>query len=211
MSTINLVADGEFRRIWLRPLHTVNIVGIMGTGKTTLARYLYSLYKMGRAKKYRAVSVYFQYDRNKIDDFLEALEEVDSYAAYVVIDDLSFAAVYLDRTTRELMHSVSKIRHRNRRVKKWVIVTIQHYSKASLPFLRMAGTKILTSLTSTEEIEALRESFPIQVLWDYYYLYTREPSRHWILVNWLGQIGISRFRRPRRRCWDVVVSGPECV
>jgi len=209
--TINLVADTQFKRIWLKPLHTINIVGIMGTGKTTLARYIYSLYKMGRKRKYQAVSVYFQYDKNKIEDFFEAIESIEAYAVYVVIDDLSFAATYLDKATRELLHGVSKIRHRNKRVKRWVIVTIQHYSKASLPFLRLAATKILTSLTSTEEIEVLREAFPIQVLWDYYHLYVREPTRHWILINWLGQIGISRFRRPRRRCWDIVINGQKCV
>ena len=211
MEASTLVVDGEFRRVWLRPLHTVNIVGLMGTGKTTLARYLYSVFKWGRNEKYRAVSVYFQYDKNKIEDFFEALESIEAYAAYVVLDDLSFAATHLDRATRELLHGVAKVRHRNRRVRRWVIVTIVHYSKAALPFLRLAATKILTSLTSTEEIEALREAFPVQTLWDYYHLYTREPTRHWILVNWLGQIGISRFRRPRRRCWDIVVNGPRCV
>ena len=211
MEEVSLAADTGFRRVWLRPLHTINIVGIMGTGKTTLARYLYSLYKMGRTRRYQAVSLYFQYDRDKVDDFFEAIEALESYAAFVVLDDLSFAATYLDKATRELLHGVAKIRHRNRRVKRWVVVTIQHYSKASLPFLRLAATKILTSLTSTEEIEVLREAFPVQVLWDYYPLYTREPTRHWILVNWLGQLGIARFRKPRRRCWDIVVNGPECV
>ncbi|MEB3861207.1 MAG: hypothetical protein GSR84_03180 [Desulfurococcales archaeon] len=193
--------------VWVKPLHQISIVGTMGSGKTTLARYLYSRYRWGRAKR-GVVSVYFQFEREKIDVFWETLESLDAYYAYIVIDDISFS---LSRGDREFLHRLAKIRHANPSVKRWVVVTIMHYSRATLPFIRQSHSKILTSLADPEEIEQLRWSFKLESLWDYYDVYRTMPTSHWALFNWLGNIFITRFPRPRRRCWDIVVSGPECV
>ena len=195
------------RMKWLKPLHMINLVGIMGSGKTTLLRKLYSEFRRGRRN---VVAIYFQYDRSKIEDFFREIKRVKATHVYVAIDDISFS---ISRTDRDFLHRLSKIRHENRRVKRWAIATAMHYSRATLPFLRQAATKILLSLNDPEEIENLKWSFTTTALWDYYYTYTAYPTAHFILVNWLGQIFITRFTRPRRnaRCWDVVVSGPECV
>ncbi len=195
------------RLVWVKPLHHISIIGTMGSGKTTLARYLYSRYRWGRTKR-GVASVYFQFDREKLGEFWEAVKALDTYYAYIVIDDISFS---LSRGDREFLHSLAKIRHMNPRVKRWVLVTVMHYSRATLPFVRQSHSKILTSLADPEEIEQLRWSFKLEALWDYYDVYRMNPSGHWALFNWLGSIFITRFPRPRRRCWDIVVNGPRCV
>lgn len=208
MSQINQGLDTQkVKLIWVKPLHQISIVGTMGSGKTTLARYLYSRYRWGRTKR-GVVSVYFQFDRENLDKFWETLKQLDTYYAYVVIDDISFS---LSRGDREFLHRLAKIRHLNRKVKRWVIVTAMHYSRATLPFVRQSHTKILTSLADPEEIEQLRWSFKLESLWDYYDVYRLMPTSHWILINWLGNIFITKFKKPRKKCWDIVVSGPACV
>lgn len=196
---------------WVKPLHLVNLIGTMGSGKTTLLRKLYSLYKVGRRSD-SSVSVYFQYkhDKKLIEKFWDTIKELEGYRyVFIAIDDISFTGY--DKLTRSFMRSLTKVRHINRTVDRWVIATAMHYSKATLPFLRFGHTKILTSLTDPEEIENLRWTFTTKALWDYYFLYTSDPFGHWVLVNWLGQIFISKVYRPRHRCWDIVVSGPKCV
>ncbi len=192
---------------WVRPLHMINIVGTMGSGKTTLLRRLYSEFRRGRRG---VTSIYFQYDKDKAEEFWETVRSVEAAHVFVAIDDISFS---LTRGDREFLHRLSKIRHMNPRVKRWAVATSMHYSRATLPFLRQAATKILTSLNDPEEIENLKWTFTTQALWDYYYTYTAYPTEHFILVNWLGQIFITRFTKPRRhaRCWDIVVNGPRCV
>ncbi|ALL00066.1 hypothetical protein Pyrde_0016 [Pyrodictium delaneyi] len=191
---------------WVRPLHQINIVGVMGAGKTTLLMKLWALFKRNHRP---ATSIYFQFERDLLDEFWEAVKSIETPYAYVAIDDISFA---LSRGDREFLHSLTKIRHLNRRVKKWVVATAMHYGKATLPFLRQSHTKVLLSLVEPEEIESLRWSFTVQALWDYYYVYVSDPLGHWALFNWLGQIFITRIHKPRRvRCWDIVVNGPECV
>lgn len=188
-------------------MHMINVVGIMGSGKTTLLRRLYSEFRRGRRD---VISIYFQYDREKEEEFWKAIKEVKARHVFVAIDDISFS---LSRADRAFLHKLSKIRHLNPSVYRWAVATAMHYSRATLPFLRQAATKIITSLNDPEEIENLKWSFTTQALWDYYYTYTAYPTAHFILVNWLGQIFITRFTRPRRqaRCWDIVISGPRCV
>jgi len=211
MSEVTVSQNYSFRRRWLRPYHQIGIIGIPGTGKTTLARWLYSIYRWGRSSNGLVKSVYFQYEKDKQEDFFQAVRELRATYAYVVIDDLSFAMQAMSRATREFLHNIMKIRHLNTSVKHWVVVFIAHYSRAVLPVLRQSATRILTAIPEPEEIEHLAYAFTRQLLWDYYYLYTSQPGAHWIAVNWLGQLGIARFRKPKQRCWDIVVSGPECV
>jgi hypothetical protein len=182
----------------------------MGSGKTTLLRKLYSRYKWGKHSS-TVTSVYFQYihDEDAHAKFFETLKSIKTKYVYVAIDDISFQGY--DKLTRMFMHRLSKIRHINRNVKRWVVATAMHYSRAALPFLRFGHVKILTSLTDPEEIENLRWSFTTKALWDYYRLYTQDPFGHWILVNWLGNIFITKVGKPHSKCWDVVVNGPPCI
>jgi len=190
------------------PFLLINIIGHIGTGKTTLAFYLWRRWKWVTLSKYVG-NIYFQYDRSKVSEFWEAIKNYKKERAWVVVDDISFA---IGQKDREFLHTLTKLRHFNPRVKRWVVVTIMHYSRATLPFLRQAGVKILTSLTDPEEIEALRWSFTTSALWDYYRVYTECPECHYILVNWMGKIGISHFNKPKRNtCWEIVVNGNPCV
>lgn len=190
------------------PFTMINIIGHIGSGKTTLGFYLWRRWKWNILKRYVG-SIYFQYDRDKIDDFWEAIHSINKERVFVFIDDISFSISYKDR---EFLHELTKIRHRNKKVRRWVVVTAMHYSRATLPFLRQANIKILTSLTDPEEIESLKWSFTVSALWDYYRVYTSCPECHYILLNWVGYIGISHFNKPRRyKCWDIVVNGSPCI
>ena len=208
MDQVAMLKDSHPPRLtFVKPLHQISIIGTMGSGKTTLARYIYSRYRWGRTKR-GVTSIYFQFERDGLDSFWSAVKSLNTFYAFIVIDDISFS---LTRGDREFLNRIAKIRHMNTRVKRWVIVTVMHYSRATLPFVRQSHSKILTSLADPEEIEQLRWSFKLESLWDYYDVYRTMPTSHWALFNWLGNIFITRFPRPRRRCWDVVVSGPECV
>ena len=214
MESVSIV-EGVFDRSisirWARPLHSITIIGVMGSGKTTLARKIYARYKWGKNSN-DIVSVYLQYERDSeiLSKFWKTIWALDKKYAFVVIDDLSFQTG-IDKLSREFLSGLARIRHMNNKVKRWVIVTIMHYSRAVVPFLRFSHTKILTSLTDPEEIEQLKWSFTTQALWDYYDVYRLDPTGHWTLFNWLGNIFISKVAKPARRCWDVVVNGPECM
>jgi hypothetical protein len=198
----------KWRATWIRPLHMVNVVGVMGSGKTVTLMSLKNMWKRIRATGPK-VSIYFQYNEDKVDEFWETIKSVEAEKVFVAIDDISFA---VSLRQRRFLHALSKIRHMNPKVKHWVIATSIHYSRATLPFIRMAHTKILTSITNPEEIEALAEAFPRQSLWDFYYVYTHNPLGYWRLVNWLGVTFLTRFIYPKhRRCWDIVVYGPKCI
>ena len=198
----------KWRPVWLRPLHMVNVVGVMGSGKTVTLMKLKNIWKRIRAVGPK-VSIYFQYEEDKVEEFWETIRSIEAEKVFVAIDDISFV---LSAKQRRFLHALSKIRHMNPRVKHWVIATSIHYSRATLPFLRIAHTKILTSITNPEEIDALAESFPRSSLWDFYYVYTREPLRYWRLVNWLGVTFLTKFVYPaHQRCWDIVVNGPKCI
>jgi hypothetical protein len=211
VSQIDEVFDRSISLRWVRPLHFITIIGVMGSGKTTLARKIYSRYKWGKLSSL-VVSVYFQYERDPqlIEEFWRVLGSLRTKYAFVVIDDLSFQTG-IDKMTREFLAGLAKIRHRNIQVKRWVLVTVMHYSKAAVPFLRQAHTKVLTSLADPEEIDQLRWSFTTQALWDYYDVYRLDPMGHWVLFNWLGNIFISKVAKPSKRCWDIVINGPKCI
>lgn len=210
-SPLEGVFDRSISLRWVRPLHFISIIGVMGSGKTTLARKIYARYKWGKRSS-EVASIYFQYERDPelIGEFWEAVKSLEVKYAFIVIDDLSFQTG-VDRLTRGFLAELAKIRHRNPRVKRWILVTVMHYSKAAVPFLRQAHTKALTSLADPEEIEQLKWSFTTQALWDYYDVYRLDPTGHWVLFNWLGNIFISKVAKPAKRCWDLVVNGPECV
>ena len=199
----------KFYRI---PLFKVAIIGLEGSGKTTLARYLYSIYRWGRHNPNagRIVkSIYFMYDKEKREELFKAIaEEKEANYLYIVIDDISFSITHHERN---FLNRLAKIRHSNKHIKRWVFVYIMHYSKGTIPFLRQANAKILTSLVEPESIEQLKYSFTVNALWDYYRVYTSAPDKHVILVNWMGNLFISKFKRPKARCWDIVVNGEECV
>jgi len=198
----------KWRVTWVRPLHMVNIVGIMGSGKTVTLMKLKNIWKQIRATGPK-VSIYFQYREDKVDEFWETVKSVEAEKVFVAIDDISF--IIQSQKQRRFLHALSKIRHLNPRVKQWTIATSIHYSRATLPFLRLAHTKILTSITNPEEIDALSDAFPRESLWDFYYVYTRNPLKYWRLVNWLGVVFLTRLTYPKQLCWDIVVHGPECV
>ena len=187
---------------WAKPLHKISIIGVMGSGKTTLAMRFYLHFRRGRRE---VTSVYFQYDKDKKEELWETLRNLEARHVCLVIDDLSFT---LDRP---FMQALTRVRHLNPAVSRWCLIVNMHYSKAVLPFLRYSHTKVLTSLTDPEEIENLRWNFTTQALWDYYWLYSANPDAHYILMNWRGRIFISWFKKPARKCWDIVVSGPECI
>ena len=210
VSTSEGVFDRSISLRWVRPLHSISITGLMGSGKTTLARKIYARYKWGK-RSIEVVSVYFQYEHNKelIAEFWGKISELKAKYAFVVVDDISFTGY--DKLTRAFLRELSKIRHKNRQVARWVVLTAFHYSKATLPFLRISHTRVLTSLANTEEIEALRLAFPVHALWDYYDVYRMDPMGHWVLFNWLGNVFISKVFKPASRCWDIVVNGPRCV
>ncbi len=186
----------------------INIIGHIGSGKTTLGFYLWRRWKWNTLSIY-STSIYFQYDRDKVEEFWEAIKKVKKERVFVMIDDVSFSMSLKDRS---FLHQLTKIRHMNRRVKRWVVATAMHYSRATLPFLRQANIKILTSLTDPEEIENLKWTFTTNALWDYYRVYIDCPNCHYILVNWFGYIGISKFNKPyKNKCWGIVVNGPPCI
>lgn len=152
------------------------VIGNMGSGKTTLCKYLTYKYSLLRPV------MFFKF--NLIDDFLEFLDKpyltVKNYDYFFLLDDVSFSLFGISREARLFLNKFFKIRHRLNAPRIFTFFVV-HYSKSIARFLRGAHLKVLTSI-DTVELNSLNELFDMSTLIDYYEYYVENYDTSFIYL-----------------------------
>jgi len=188
----------------------VNIIGIMGTGKTNwclhLANIIEKIYPQKFFKFYiRYTNMYHL--KLKLSFLAKNLRKIDKklrkhYGLMLIFDDITFIRLDLD-----FLQRVANIRHYKgfSGFRKYMIVFSYHYSKGCLPFLRQSHLRILTSLNTKYEIEQLKEYFDLAHLWNFYELKMSNIKKYMFhsLVNAMGNHFI--YKPPKSYDKDVIV------
>ena len=151
-----------------------NIYGVSGSGKTNLALSL--------AEAIQKYYKYIMYIKVESAQDLQELELLQN--SVLILDDFTYLASKHSKTIDEFLREIMLIRHK---LKRTAIIIITHYLTSSLPALRSAHIRGLTSLTSVSEINQLRQYFDLSALWDFYSKYTANPLSYYALLNILGK------------------------
>jgi hypothetical protein len=135
--------DFEERIQWVRktnPIVLVSVIGLMGSGKTNFAYFLYDKFFYD----YELVHYesYFNSDKELILN--EIIEDVKTKKdAFIIFDDMSFIANTYSKDVNQFLSEIMRIRHS---INHGVLVFIAHYRKSILPVLREAHIVALTTL-----------------------------------------------------------------
>lgn len=179
----------------------ISIVGLEQTGKTNNAFYIANLFwKLALERGSLPIIAYTRWKSPlhtiKSLEYLKTIrsywcEECNDYcpdSLYIIFDDISFLTATLSPDMRKYMNYISRIAHKHRWARRIVIVNIFHYSKATLPFLRISHVKIVTSLASAVEIAGLKEFFRESSLWRFYEMKTQSvrATKYYSLYNIYG-------------------------
>lgn len=128
-------------------------IGMSGTGKTTLVRYL--IHQLHEKKNF----VLHYYDRNDIQKMTSHIENLQSGLDHILFyDDASFALEQLSKTEiLKIAQNLTYIRHQTKG--KVIVFLSIHYSKAISRFFRNVPFAILTSITM-EEVASFQDVWP---------------------------------------------------
>lgn len=163
---------------------TVSIVGIMRTGKTNIAKHLVRKFLYGWGKD--GIGYYVQ------DRYIEALDKIfklekkaKHQAIALILDDLTY---HIESRDAELGNRIAKIKHYLPHAKKVLVITIFHYIASVMPFLRLTMVRVLTSIMTQWEIDAMKPYFNLDSLHDFYSLKSSDPItyRFYALINVMG-------------------------
>jgi len=144
-----------------RPVTIINIFGLMGEGKTNIARLI--------AKHFdKEYDVYYEQAPDPIEA-ISLIHSIKSPKLLLILDDLSFMYHGHSDKVRRFENVIARIRHitESGRV---ILVMIYHYFRSVMPFMRMAQIHVLTSVT-WNEMSMLKEIFRYRYLKEFYKLY----------------------------------------
>ncbi|MCD6488653.1 MAG: hypothetical protein J7K21_05455 [Desulfurococcales archaeon] len=182
----------------------VSLIGLPQTGKTNQAIFLSNIVsELALEKEAIPVILYYRFRRKKdIRDFPKALElwKRTLYFPYkegyrrpnvvnVILDDLSFLAVKYGEHVNEFLNYLTQIKHYLAWCRRVVLYFIIHYSRATLPYLRISHIRALTSVSTRYEVAALKEYFNESALWNFYNYKINNPLhkvRYDTLYNIMG-------------------------
>ena len=161
----------------------VNVVGIMGTGKTNWCHFLgntvENIFPMKFFKFYIRYTNIVQL-KKKLSFLARNLRKINKklrkhFGLMLVFDDISFI-----QRDIEFLQKIANIRHYKgfSHFYKYIIIFAYHYSKGALPFLRQSHVRVLTSLNSRYEIEQLKEYFDLNDLWNFYEIKNESIKRY---------------------------------
>jgi len=189
-----------------------SIIGVQGSGKTNWIYYLARKFK--KKFKDQGITAYIPYSHRNFVAFLYhytydfneyfGIPEDPKYI-FIAVDDMSFL-IRNNATANDILYLISVIRHLNKQFKRVYVAFVTHYSKATRPFLRLTNVKILTSITSFEELEGLKGMFPPSSLYDFFNLYTEDPTKFYTLINHYGNVFITKIRKQKKPKFDIEVT-----
>jgi hypothetical protein len=167
---------------WFEPIHIVNAIGLMGTGKTTLTLAL-----AGAWEPDAVLVVWPEYLGEKLAEHVPR----DARRVAIIVDDITFS--FKSRGYDPRLAFIARVRHYLGAHRKYFISYNLHYVRGAPVFLRLSHTQIATSCVGRKEAEALGEFF--RYAWDFCALWPSAFKRgvRTALINWLGEEWVERL------------------
>lgn len=194
----------------------ISVVGLEQTGKTNNALFIANIFeRLALERASIPLIVYHEWTDpkdtisrlEKLKDLVKiwCSEECNEYcpdSLFLIFDDISFLTQRLDSEMKTFLNYVSRIAHHQKWAKRIVITNIFHYSKATVPFLRISHVKIVTSIASPVEVNGLKDFFTESSLWNFFRIKTHgiKKSKYYTLYNVFGYEFITkppRSTKPR--------------
>ncbi len=151
--TSGRVFNTLLRSVFAEHLYTnAVVIGAQGRGKTNIAKYLVSRFRPDAAFYINVNDINLP-SGDAIGAVLKTLRSIDPRDAKrvaLVLDDLSYAAVFLEREVRDLCRFIANVRHFWGEERRYLTVTVLHHPRAALTFLRDAHVTIATSMRPVE-------------------------------------------------------------
>jgi hypothetical protein len=162
----------------------INILGLMGLGKTNTAKYITrELVRDGYSYRYAIAPSVQQATAILTEPF-------QNKKMVIVFDDISFLFHAKTLEMNRFLNLVTKIRH-VQSFDSLYLIYITHYSKSIAPFLRGGQVHILCSLTDSD-LSNLSEFFHVDVLKGFmkeYVKYLGNPRERLVLAKTVRRAG----------------------
>ncbi|MBO8173617.1 MAG: hypothetical protein H0Z33_17255, partial [Bacillaceae bacterium] len=165
-------------------------------------KYLVKIFKTDKA---------FYWNVNDLGGFepvlesLKGLEGLECDRVALVFDDISYAALVHSKVVDEFLRYLSVIR-RKITAKHYLIITVQHYPYATLPFLRNAIINGIFSIHNREEFKYYTQIFPPRYVKKFIKLYresvVRGKGEGLALIGAAGFYEITRFPYTNETPWE---------
>ena len=191
----------------------VGFIGLPQTGKTNQALMISNIInKYIIEKEGIPITLYYRF-RNKqdIQDFPKALRlwkrtlEFPYKEGYrrpnvinIILDDLSFLIARYSDNVDTFMNYLTQIKHHLSWCRRIILYFIIHYSRATLPYLRITHIRGLTSLTTRYEVMSLKEYFNEPALWTFYNYKVNNPLNRVRFDTLYNLMGFEMITQPYR-------------
>jgi len=127
----------------------INVIGIMGSGKTTFALALSHLIHQISEKDYKVPFAIKEFTRAELENLRQTLLELEPVNHILIFDDVSFLTDRKDRMN-EMKQTITEVRHLSGTDVKIIIIFIFHYSLGMQKYLRQSNFAYYTSIGSSE-------------------------------------------------------------
>ena len=152
----------------------VSIIGLSGTGKTNFALWL--------SEKLINDNLYDDIKIINLEENLNGKEIFDSKNTIYIFDDVTYLLSKHSREIDKFLRALMLARHS---IERAMFIFISHYSTSTLPVLRSAHVRVVSSITSIYELRQYSKLFNTDALWDFYQRFIK-LERYIFLVNALG-------------------------
>jgi len=159
----------------------VSIIGLSGTGKTNFALWL--------SEKLLSENIYDDVKLVNLEENFNEKEIFDSKNTIYIFDDVTYLISRHSKQIDSFLRALMLARHS---IERAMFVFISHYSTSTLPILRSAHVRVVSSITSIYELKQYSKLFNADALWDFYQRFVR-LEKYIFLVNALGFHAIIRI------------------
>jgi len=125
----------------------INVVGIMGSGKTTFALALSHLIHQISEKDYKVPFAIKEFTRTELENLRQTITELEPVNHILIFDDVSFLTDRKERMN-EMKQTITEVRHLSGTDVKIIIIFIFHYGMQK--YLRQSNFAYYTSIGSSE-------------------------------------------------------------
>jgi len=127
----------------------VNIIGIMGSGKTTFGRALSHMIHQISEKEYKVPFAIKEFTRTELENLRHTITNLEPVNHILIFDDVSFLTERKERMN-EMKQTITEVRHLTGVDTKVIILFIFHYTLGMQKYLRQSNFSYYTSIGSSE-------------------------------------------------------------
>jgi hypothetical protein len=152
----------------------VSVIGLSGTGKTNFALWL--------SERLLSDNIYSDIKMINLEENIKENEIFTSKNTIYIFDDVTYL---LSRHSKEIDKFLRALMLARHTIERAMFIFISHYSTSTLPVLRSAHVRVVSSITSIYELRQYAKLFNTDALWDFYQRFIK-LERYIFLVNALG-------------------------